>query len=197
MILQVGRNPWRSAFWFGVVAGILLTIVVLSGGALWFVVWNASKETGAPPRPGSVPESAEWVGGVDGGWWVVCRSKNPGSDRYLCTTYFRNGKLGSYGEYVIRTKVYSNDQYLIRGLESIRQTGFHFSLYDGRMIHIAGAIVLAPDGAMVWPFPFIKGGKVVCWNEGEELLEVQYSGDLSMLSLDEVFKKFCMNEKNP
>src|SRR5258708_3393058 len=54
-----------------------------------------------PPRPDSVPESARWAGGQDGGGWVTC-SIEATSEHNFCTIYDEEGRTRGPAQYKLR-----------------------------------------------------------------------------------------------
>jgi len=53
-----------------------------------------------PPIPGGVPASAVWVGGLDGGGWVICSSDD--ADYNTCTIYDEEGRSQGPAKYRLR-----------------------------------------------------------------------------------------------
>lgn len=63
---------------------------------------NSSHNVVTPGRPASVPASAVWAGGMDGGMWYDCRAK---VKNYECVTYHEeNGSVLDRGEYAMSFK---------------------------------------------------------------------------------------------
>ena len=54
-----------------------------------------------PTRPGTVPLSAIWSGGADGGAWYDCSYK-AGESTNLCTIYSESGTLWFQAKYELR-----------------------------------------------------------------------------------------------
>lgn len=72
---------------------------------------NAVEDT-EPERPASLPESAEWRGGLDGGDWVSCEAVDGG---LRCSLYWQTGEIYGQVDY---------DICLNGSLESLHGYGF-------------------------------------------------------------------------
>jgi len=180
-----------KCFVAGVVVGLMLSLTAASVAIGW-IIFSARRSVDVqqpPEKAVSIPEGAVWVGGADGGWWIWCKELQAVRGRFFCKTFVRDGMLASYGEYVLRVQL--RVRQFVK-LQDVVEHGFSFRLYDGNVIHLVGDLVLVPDGAIVWPFVELGGGKVVCWREGRRVgREIEYSRDLKEMSLNEVYDRYC------
>lgn len=83
-----------------VLSGLLLSISVLGGCDSY----DPANPVVPPPRPISVPASASWAGGMDGGNWFDCKIKSKKYECVIYTDYDESGYLISKGEYSISFK---------------------------------------------------------------------------------------------
>lgn len=71
---------------------IILALVLLSNGNAYL-----------PARPTSVPNEATWVGGEDGGAWVLCANADgTSSGEYECKVYAEMGALWKSGKVTLQ-----------------------------------------------------------------------------------------------
>lgn len=77
-------------------------------------------EEPVPNRPAKVPEEAVWVGGVDGGDWILCQPIH--NKVYECTIFTEDGIKISKGQYTFKGKV--DDPKL------------NFEAHDGEIIYL-------------------------------------------------------------
>jgi len=83
-------------------------------------------ESSDPPRPNGLPEDAKWLGGVDGGYWIVCTVLDE-NVRYNCSVFEEHsGDLFVKGDYV------SDDPMNVAELEFDFFDGNVFVTTDGR-----------------------------------------------------------------
>jgi len=66
-----------------------------------FVFAGCNSTVSAPSRPATVPVSAMWSGGKDGGAWYDC-SFTPGESTNLCAIYSERGALWVRASYEIK-----------------------------------------------------------------------------------------------
>jgi hypothetical protein len=86
------------------------------------MIWGCTTRPEIPPRPSSVPKSATWAGGADGGAWIDCKGVG---ENFRCVIYNdRSGEVWARGEYELQP----------RGADrSLTYGGF-----DGDTIHLVG-----------------------------------------------------------
>lgn len=129
----------------------------------------------APARPASVPATAVWAGGADGGAWLDCVALERTPNRYRCTAYEDHaGSVWAEGEYVLRS-VHWQEAKKKALFEPVGQppSVLQYSAFDGHIIHLVQPLVLIPDGWIKHPFE--KGGKKQLFEMGEPRgEEVQY-----------------------
>ena len=70
---------------------------------IWLTIYfiagcNIEMKTEVPKRPSNVPESAIWVGGPDGGFFVFVKKHNDADTRiYLAKVYYSSGDIAYNG----------------------------------------------------------------------------------------------------
>jgi hypothetical protein len=95
---------------------------------------GCSRGENVPPRPKGVPKSAEWVGGPDGGVFIVCESAETDISAKACTVFSEGtGDVLMSGHFVIRNK---GSQVAVRDLK--------YSAYDGSQILLQNGSSLVP-----------------------------------------------------
>lgn len=117
--------------------------------ALFFA--SACHDTRHPRRPDSVPESAIWVGGPDGGTWIDCepKAKEPKVAHY-CRLYSDfNGRLVGEGLFVLEYRTAEGREISGNPLDAERIT--RFSAYDGTNIYVSDRETLLPSGWIDYP----------------------------------------------
>jgi hypothetical protein len=72
-------------------------VLVVVAGAMMIGCYRAYP----PTRPASVPSSATWVGGWDGGGWVTCSVDAAGNDN-VCTIYDEEGRTRGPSRYKLK-----------------------------------------------------------------------------------------------
>jgi hypothetical protein len=82
-----------------------------------------------PPRSGGVPASAVWVGGLDGGGWVICSSDD--ADHNACTIYDEEGR--SQGPFTYKLRVLNR---------AARSNELRYIYLTGDEIGLAGGLTL-------------------------------------------------------
>lgn len=87
-----------------------------------------------PARPPSVPPSAVWAGGEDGGAWIDCQF-DPDVEADFCSVYFdRSGELWARTHFVL------SDSGVGVPVEDLSFTGF-----DGLKIYLGDGRYLVPQ----------------------------------------------------
>jgi hypothetical protein len=108
--------------------------------------------TNAPPRPASVPPAAVWAGGVDGGAWLDCRELPGAPGRYRCAAYDDyTGSVWAEGDYVLRLSRWNKTQSEAQLEPAARPSTLRYDAFDGEVVHLAGSLVLVPDGWIKYP----------------------------------------------
>lgn len=89
-----------------------------------------------PPRPDSIPEKALWVGGPDGGMYVLVQKNNSDSPTiYDAAIYYDSGGVSYQGRLVINTP--DNPQFNYNDVNSYSfWDGSVLALQDGRHLTI-------------------------------------------------------------
>lgn len=73
--------------------------------ALLLIGCEAANEGGSPERPKSVPHSAIWVGGADGGVFVaIRREETDPQGLYRASVYYESGELWYSGRLEMKPK---------------------------------------------------------------------------------------------
>jgi hypothetical protein len=143
-----------------------------------FAVIACTETVTAPPRPGNVPQSAVWAGGVDGGAWIDCRFiyKEP-FPAYECSTFNDDGTPWTIGTYVLVDvrRAGATVSYAPKG-ELARVGPSEYLGFSGTFVHLTGDRALVPHGTIDSPFPD-GGGKRAEYELGVEKSEVQYESD--------------------
>jgi len=118
----------------------------------------------APQRPATVPASAIWAGGADGGAWINCAPIS--GERYSCVVFDdQRGAVWAQGEYLLRGQV-----------SATSQPHLQYVSFNGTHIDVVGGQTLVPDGWITFPFSD-GGGKRQRFDEGKPVSdEEQYSG---------------------
>ena len=71
---------------------------------VFYIINNAEIESVIPPRPESIPQSALWVGGPDGGVYIVLDNKNnENSTVYNVKVFHSEGSTSYIGKLIINT----------------------------------------------------------------------------------------------
>lgn len=80
---------------------VLILCVFIVG---FYILNNAEIESEMPPRPESIPQSALWVGGPDGGVYVVLDNKsNENPAIYNAKIFHSEGSTSYIGKLIINT----------------------------------------------------------------------------------------------
>jgi hypothetical protein len=99
--------------------------------------FGCSRIENAPLRPAGVPKSAVWVGGSDGGVFIVCDSPESDVTANACTVFNDGtGDVLMSGRFVFKTK---NSGVAVRDLR--------YSAYDGSKILLQNGSSLVPIAA--------------------------------------------------
>lgn len=139
--------------------GSLCGTVALTLGSLGSLVGCQAK-VAAPPRPATVPASASWAGGADGGAWINCTPLDTG--RFACVVFDDD-----------RGTVWARGEYLLQGPASATsQTTRQYRSFNGVQIDLVGGQALVPDGWIEFPFPD-GGGKRQRFAAGRPVSEQQ------------------------
>jgi hypothetical protein len=110
-------------------SGLVSALLTIAAGTC-----GCSRLASAPPRPDGVPVSAVWVGGTDGGVFVVCDSPESGVDVYPCTVFNDGtGDVLMSGRFAVKT---THPGPAVRDLK--------YSAYDGRDILLQNGSSLVP-----------------------------------------------------
>lgn len=124
-----------------VVVSILTVIAVLTAGCV-----KEEVRPDPPKRPVSVPPSAVWAGGVDGGAFIDCAVKDAAAFTYACTTYDDGvGEVWKRGVFALKRSEWD---------EAKQAPLFHdvtaapaplpYEGFDGEVIFLADSLVLVP-----------------------------------------------------
>lgn len=111
----------------------LITAILLAGISLLFlnppeIVYEDVQVT-APPKPDSVPDKAFWVGGVDGGAFIIVSNPNGKNDTFSVQVYNdQNGELEYSG-----ALQYTGDNELASPLNNPTL----YQGWDGDSLHLA------------------------------------------------------------
>lgn len=92
----------------------------------------------APPKPPSVPASAVWAGGADGGAWIDCTAMSS-KRRYKCSVW------NDFGDPWIRS-----GDYLLGSAASL-----DFEAFNGEFFFVRGGR-LDPDGWVRYPIDAVN-----------------------------------------
>lgn len=108
-------------------------IACLVGAFLLGACRDMTMEEFEPERPPSVPETATWAGGADGGAWIEC-SFVPEEEANWCTAW--NDQTG---EIAIRTDFVLRDSG-----KGLPVSGFSYAFFSGHSIELADGRILEP-----------------------------------------------------
>jgi hypothetical protein len=153
----------------------MFRIRVVIAAAVWYALVACSRGE-SPARPSSVPHSAVWAGGPDGGAWIDCQfaSKEP-YVAYSCHLFQDDGHPWASGTYVLADVRYARGQRLLKPTGSLTRADMtSYDGFDGVNVYFSGARILIPHGVV--EFPFGDGhGKRATYLLGKEVSEeVQY-----------------------
>lgn len=105
-----------------------------------------------PPRPGSVPDTARWVGNIEGGTWIDCHPMPAAPLHFTCRAYFETtGAIIAEGQYVLRKRSWNQAQLRSEYTEPAVAELPEYEAFDGRWITLKGDAVLLPDGLITFP----------------------------------------------
>lgn len=124
-------------------------------------------ESSARSRPSTVPATAVWAGGADGGAWITCMPLDRKPYRYRCFTYNdQSGSIWAEGEYVLRSAQW-NEKTKGASFSPVADvpTQLKYTSFDGEIIRLAHPLVLVPDGWI--KYPLAKGGKKQLFELGQ------------------------------
>jgi hypothetical protein len=111
---------------------ILLFFIIL---VVIFLFKNIEVSSVLPPRPQSIPISALWIGGPDGGVYVLVKNNNDGPDIYDAEIYYSEGSISYKGKLVINTA--DSPQFNYNDTNSYSAwDGDTLYLQDGRLLTI-------------------------------------------------------------
>ena len=119
-----------------------------------------------PERPSSVPRSAKWAGGSDGGVWIDCEytTKEPAVG-YKCRVFHDTGQVWSQGDFSLARMTKEGREFPAGPF--VEGSIDSYEWYDGMQIHVSEDRILVPDGWI--DHPFGDGhGKRVRYELGEE-----------------------------
>ena len=104
-----------------------------------------------PARPNSLPSTAVWAGGADGGAWIDCHpiAKEPHAE-YECTTYQESGVIWSSGHFIVAER--RDNRYEYPAAVVFPQAPSRYEWYDGRQICVQEGRFLVPRGWIEYPF---------------------------------------------
>ncbi len=112
---------------------ILLFVIILVVVVLLFK--NIEVSSVLPPRPQNIPTSALWVGGLDGGVYVLVKNNNDSPGIYDAEIYYSEGSISYKGKLIINTA--DNPQYNYNDINSYSAwDGDTLYLQDGRLLTI-------------------------------------------------------------
>ena len=147
----------KKVIWISilVILGILLIIAFLYTKR----TYGGGKEY---RRPRGVPIEAIFIGGVDGGNWISCKSVDGNLNKYDCSIYSDSeGILICKGSFLIgkidrrpeKTKEFSVK------FDVEIPSKFKFKGFDGVNIYLQNELILVPDGWIYYPFNNESGKK--------------------------------------
>jgi hypothetical protein len=124
-----------AASCFGRVGGlvVLIAIVALAG---------CQYDLRPPKRPGGVPSEATWVGGIDGGGWVLCHADEPLSGYNLCTVWNEEGRPFESGRYRLRDKFKNLNR-------AAKSDELHYTYASADLIGLQGGLELLKVGSFL------------------------------------------------
>jgi len=107
---------------------ILSVVIVRLAFLLPDFIASIEISTVIPPRPDSIPEKALWVGGPDGGMYVLVQKNNSDSPTiYGAAIYYDSGGVSYQGRLVINTA--DNPQFNYNDVNA-------YSLWDGDTLYL-------------------------------------------------------------
>lgn len=116
----------------------LLLLATISVVILRDYILHVEVSAVIPPRPENIPQSAFWVGGPDGGMYVLVQKNNKDSpDIYDAKIYYSEGSISYKGKLAINTP--DNPQFNYNDVNSYSGwDGDILYLQDGRQLTIVG-----------------------------------------------------------
>jgi len=125
----------KSIKYFLYITLSLLLVIVLS---VTYVLDRVEIGSTSPPipRPDNIPERASWVGGLDGGMYVLVQKNNKDSSAiYVAEIYHSSGSTSYKGKLVINTL--DNHQFNYNDVNSYSGwDGDTLYLQDGRHLKV-------------------------------------------------------------
>lgn len=106
---------------------LLITAVFLLILVLLFAVKNIEFSTEQGDRPLTVPEEAVWVGGNDGGVYLMLKPQNSPSDIYHAEVYYHEGSIAFKGALQLKGDFSENFNY---------KDSTAFSSWDGDTLYL-------------------------------------------------------------
>lgn len=121
------------------VFGALALILALAASAC-----VRSTKPAAPPRPASVPASASWAGGVDGGAFVLCAPQAPSPGHFTCTTWNdRTGERWTHGLHRLVRVAWGDGGPVHHPVEA-PPSSLVYEGFDGETVLLSGGLALVP-----------------------------------------------------
>jgi hypothetical protein len=111
----------------------------------------ACTKTSPPPRPASVPKSATWAGGSDGGAWIDCRFefKEPYVG-YHCDVYKDGGAHWASGTYALVDVTFRSNRPIYTPTSvTARVHPEDFEAFDGDVIGLSRSRALVPEALLL------------------------------------------------
>lgn len=100
-----------------------------------FLFKNIEVSSVLPPRPQNIPTNALWVGGPDGGVYVLVKNNSDSPDIYDAEIYYSEGSISYKGKLVINTA--DSPQFNYNDINSYSAwDGDTLYLQDGRSLTI-------------------------------------------------------------
>ncbi|WDE05072.1 hypothetical protein SG34_027860 [Thalassomonas viridans] len=113
---------------------LVITLCLVS--LIFFLYQNVEVNSELPLKPDNIPESALWIGGPDGGVYVlVSKDENDNQTLYDAKIYYSEGSVNYIGKLVINTP--NNPLFDYRNINSYSGwDGDTLYLQDGRLLTI-------------------------------------------------------------
>lgn len=86
------------------ILSFIFVIVLILALILTFLYKNAEFSSELPPKPNNIPKHSLWIGGPDGGVYVLIEKNNQSSPgTYNATIHYSEGSISYKGELIINT----------------------------------------------------------------------------------------------
>jgi hypothetical protein len=126
-----------------------------------FIVSCNPAKTDTHKRPLGVPNTANWAGGIDGGYWFNCTVDSKALCRYTCAVYNEhNGEIISQGQYLLYKQQWDVSKKTPTYLKVDQPVPeLRYRNYDGTNINLENSLILLPQGWIIYPFDKSHGKK--------------------------------------